>query len=343
MGEENPIPTLIFDGQSMGSKHCFDAWRETLRCVYNVEPLSDQKSETEKLEGWFLDNLIFTEVAFSKQAFSHHTTLLHDANYLSLQIYKSGGSKGTTADQPWIMKPGQVHIYDFSREFHSVAEKSVVSGVKIPHEAVGYDPSKHPAHMSFSGNSPLGSLLLKSYYTIQNRLPDIQQQESVILAQAYCGLLRGLFDPLNMEQPSAAKKFATERRAAMRSYLDRNLSDPDLGIEQLLRSFGVSRPSVYRDFSDVGGVSSYISSRRLDRAFHQLLSTEPSHGRVKEIANRLGFKDTAHFSRLFRQRFGVTPGNVMTRQRPGSFASRMANDHNTPPVSRCLSDWFNSI
>ncbi|MDA4845055.1 helix-turn-helix domain-containing protein [Hoeflea poritis] len=343
MRQDDLVPALKFDGTSLGSKHSFDAWREALRCVYDMTPLEDDAGALENMNGWLVDNLIFTEVSFSRQTFSHHAHHLQDANYLSLQIYRSGSSAGVLVDQSWAIKPGEVHIYDFSREFHSAAENSVVSGVKIPHEAVGYDPAKHPAHMMFCGSSAIGSVLRESYYAIQRRLPELNLEEAAALANGFCGLVRGIINPRTTKQSTPAKKFATERRLAMRSYLDRHLSDPDLGIDDLLDAFGVSRPSVYRDFGDAGGVTAYINGRRLDRAFHQLVSASPSHGRVKEIAYRIGFNDTSHFSRLFRKRFGITPGMVMTDRR-FAVAHRQPSDQNASSLNTSLlSDWFNCI
>lgn len=343
MGQDSLIPALKFDGTSFGRKHRFDAWRETLRCVYDVAPLEDVATEAEYMDGWLVDSLIFSEVSFSNQTFSHHAHHLQDANYLSFQIYKSGGAAGVAADQSWIMRTGEVHIFDFSREFHSIAEKSVVSGVTIPHEAVGYDPAKHPVHMMFCGNSAIGGVLKEGYYSLQRRLPELNQEEATVLANGFCGLVRSIISPQMTKQPTQAKRFAAERRVAMRSYLDRHLSDPNLGIDDLLDTFGVSRPSIYRDFGDAGGVTSYINGRRLDRAFHQLISTRPSHGRVKEIAHKIGFSHASHFNRLFRQRFGITPGAVMTDRQFACAYSQQSNQKSSSLNTSQLSDWFNCI
>lgn len=341
MGDSELIPTLKFDSALEGRKHRYDSWREMVRCVYDVEPIEDADSPPERLDGWLVDSLIFSEVAFSKQTFSHHSGHLQDSNYLSFQIYETGGAKGIAADEPWTMRPGQVHIFDFSREFHSVAHKSVVSGVTIPHEAIGYRPDMHPAHIVYSGHSAVGRFLMDSYHLIRRRLPELHQQEATALAQGFCGLLRGVLSPQAKPVETIAKRSASERRLAMRSYLDRNLSDPSLGIDHLLRTFGASRPSIYRSFADVGGVSNYINARRLDRAFHRLRSTGPSHGRIKEIANQFGYYDTAYFNRLFRQRFGTTPGNIMQSRHLSDIDPRRSDQNGPSNETSQLSDWFN--
>ena len=43
----------------------------------------------------------------------------------------------------------------------------------------------------------------------------------------------------------------------------------------------------------------------------------PGRGRVREISERLGFADAGHFTRAFRQRFGVAPSDHLgIRLRP---------------------------
>lgn len=343
MEDRSLIPSLRFDGAAVGRTNRFDAWREAIRCVYDVEPLAAKTGELEHMEGWLVDNLIFTEVAFSRQSFSHHTRHAQDANYLSFQIYKSGGSVGIAEEQAWKMEPGQVHIYDFSRRFHSIAEDSVVAGVKIPHEAIGYDPGRHPAVTTFSGNSSVGRFLMDTFFAIQRRLPELRQDEAAVLAQGFCGLVRGVLIPQERQENTTARMYRAERRAAMRSYLDRRLSDANLGIGDLLHAFGVSRTSIYRDFADVGGVAAYINNRRLDRAFHRLISASPSPGRVKEIANRTGFNDPAHFNRLFRQRFGITPGSTMTSRPAPDIPYQRPVESSASPAALQLSNWFSGM
>lgn len=339
MENDAPVSSIRFDAASVGRQSCYDVWRETVRCVYDVEPLCDDENQTESMEGWLVDNLIASVVTFSHQTFSHHSGHAQDSNYLSLQIYMSGGATGILADQSWEMKPGDVHIFDYSREFHSVAQNSVVAGLTIPHEAIGYDPGKHPAYLKFSANSSVGRFLADTYFAFQNRLPHLQRDEAAVLADSLRGLLRGIVCSDPQDVSSEVRKSRAERRMAMRSYLDRNLSNPDLGIKQLLDTFGVSRPSIYRGFADVGGVEAYIVRRRLDRAFHQLLSASPSPARVKETAHRLGFRDPSHFSRLFRQQFGITPGSVKANRQVTGLAAQQSRQVDT---SR-LAGWFGGI
>ncbi|MDA4845892.1 helix-turn-helix domain-containing protein [Hoeflea poritis] len=336
------VPSIQLDATVVGAKHCYDAWRESVRAVYDVEPAADVKSTTESIKAWLLKELIFSDVSFSPQQFRHCRRLAKDSNYISLQIYKSGRCLGTAGDQTWQVAPGDVHIFDFSREFSSVASKSTVIGCLIPHEFVGYDPARHPAHIMFSGSTPVGQFLASTMFALLSQLPRVGISEADDLSNGFCSLLQGLIEP-QLPPKEKERNAGEERRNDMRSYLDRNLSDPNLNVNHLCRVFNISRPSVYRYFAEHGGVAQYIVQRRLKRAYFQLASVPEFHGRVKEVAHGLGFNDAAHFSRLFRRKFGVTPKQAANL----SSAGRLSRDRNQLREQSInfsqLSEWIQSI
>ena len=53
-----------------------------------------------------------------------------------------------------------------------------------------------------------------------------------------------------------------------------------------------------------------MQNRRLNRAFSELRSPIYRHRRVSEIAFAAGFSSEAHFSRAFRQTFGMRASDV---------------------------------
>jgi AraC-like DNA-binding protein len=60
------------------------------------------------------------------------------------------------------------------------------------------------------------------------------------------------------------------------------------------------------------GPHQYLLELRLVRARSLLAETDLS---VKEIATQTGFEDEFYFSRLLRQKFGITPSQWRTRSR----------------------------
>ncbi len=309
MAEDDLIPSVGFDATLVGRRRCYEAWRETVRPFFYVEPLSDVSEGRESVKAWLVDDLVFTNVAISPQTYSHNAAQAENAGYISLQIYLEGECRGVAADQTFCMRPGQIHLFDFSREYYAAGDRAVVAGVIFPHDAIGYDPARHPGQMKLACTTPAGSLLIDTFMSLLGQLPMLRKDEASGLADGFCDLLRRHLISGPVEEPKV-RKLRVERRADMRSYIEQRLDDPDFTVEQLCRAFCASIPTVYRDFAHTGGIARYITMRQLGRSFQELLSAPPGRGRVREVASRYCFDDPGYFSRLFQKRFGISPSAV---------------------------------
>ena len=95
---------------------------------------------------------------------------------------------------------------------------------------------------------------------------------------------------------SAAKRAVNERIG-----MDR-FSPSDIASE-----LGISVRYLHSLFYRYGTTfSNYVNVERLERA-KRSLALQNSYTKISDIAHDLGFCDSSHFNRLFRQRFGVTP------------------------------------
>jgi AraC-like DNA-binding protein len=97
-----------------------------------------------------------------------------------------------------------------------------------------------------------------------------------------------------------------------RAEIAANLESHSLSVASLCRRLNVSRSTLHRLFEGEGGVQTYIRSRRLSAARIALLDPH-NEERIGAMAERLGFSDAAHLSRLFRTRFGETPSQCRAR------------------------------
>lgn len=100
------------------------------------------------------------------------------------------------------------------------------------------------------------------------------------------------------------------RRA--RRHIEENLHRKDLTPARLTRDLHISRSQLYRQFGASGGVEGYIRRRRLRRCLLTLCDPRHSERRIGDIAYEMGFTDEAHFSRLFRHAFGLSPRGART-------------------------------
>jgi AraC family transcriptional regulator, positive regulator of tynA and feaB len=91
-------------------------------------------------------------------------------------------------------------------------------------------------------------------------------------------------------------------------FIDVHLSDPKLNLALVAAGCGIS-PRYISLLLQLRGVSftALVWERRLDLARTWLLSTKTGMVSISEVAFSVGFKSTAHFSRMFKQRFGMSP------------------------------------
>jgi AraC-like DNA-binding protein len=103
---------------------------------------------------------------------------------------------------------------------------------------------------------------------------------------------------------------AQARRLQLQRYIRANLADPRLSPARIADALHVSRSTLYAALApDEGGIAGEIRRQRLDRARGMLL--DPSDTRsVAEIAASVGLPNAAHFSRLFRARYGHSPSDL---------------------------------
>jgi AraC-like DNA-binding protein len=91
------------------------------------------------------------------------------------------------------------------------------------------------------------------------------------------------------------------------AFIERRLGDPELSPTTLARTHHISTRYLHLVFSERGTtVGRWIRSRRLAQCRAELASFGSDHT-VTEIAMRWRFSDVAHFSRLFRLAYGVSP------------------------------------
>jgi AraC family transcriptional regulator len=109
---------------------------------------------------------------------------------------------------------------------------------------------------------------------------------------------------------SQARLVPTMLRRAQ-EYIHDNLAR-DLTLSEIAAAAGLSPYYLARRFKHTIGstVHQYVVAQRLEAARQLLLAGTHT---IAEVATLTGFADQSHLHRLFKQRFGVTPGSLLRR------------------------------
>src|SRR5262249_2899509 len=145
-------------------------------------------------------------------------------------------------------------------------------------------------------------------------LVEIFDQMKSIAPSSGAGLQRAVttmaWDALREQLASPSPLlYLDAQRARIKVYIDSQLADPGLSVETVAQASGLSVRSVHRIFAlDAdGSVSTYIWKQRVHRCADALRNTNDIRRTIGEVCRSWGFSSESHFSRLFKEQFGVSP------------------------------------
>ncbi len=98
------------------------------------------------------------------------------------------------------------------------------------------------------------------------------------------------------------------------SYLENNLTNPQLSVENLSKQLKMSRSTLYAKLLELTGQTpvDYIRSFRLDKAAALM---EKSTMTISEISYQVGFTTSNYFAKSFKSKFNMLPSEFIAKAR----------------------------
>lgn len=116
-------------------------------------------------------------------------------------------------------------------------------------------------------------------------------------------LVTALAEPIALNATAVAHREDLRR---VKHAMEARLHDPEHTVAEIAAELGMSVRYVQKLFATTGTTPrGWLYQVRLERARKYLLCTDLT---VAEISEQVGFRDTSHFGRTFRARFGASPG-----------------------------------
>jgi AraC-like DNA-binding protein len=317
-----PVPARMpytydeVDSEALPASERFVLWRETGRLPMAAEPPDDESRRrfhirVHKLSGpsgRFAD-LVATPMKLSRTK-DHYNRDGLDMISLTLMLGPEVQHQFGTAGRSVVAQPGQILVKDFAQPATAWWQTSSRSlNLHLPRltvaAAVGEKVTRlHGTVLSPAGVSPMLETQLITLANIAPRLRNAVRAAALdTTAELAASVLRCELGMRLEDEANSAGLFA-----GAQVFIKRNLASHRLNPELIARQLHCSRAHLYRVFTQHGEtVADYVRELRLHRA-HDLITSDPEgKGRIADIAYRCGFEDPVHFTRLFRQRFGLTP------------------------------------
>jgi len=103
--------------------------------------------------------------------------------------------------------------------------------------------------------------------------------------------------------------------------INANMSNPDLNVDMLATTVGISRSHLHRKMKELTNQSTHIFIRNVRLQQAAVLLREKRHS-VSEISDVVGFANTAYFSTAFKDMYGMTPTEYMNQNTAGTESPR---------------------
>ncbi|MCO6005337.1 helix-turn-helix domain-containing protein [Actinoallomurus purpureus] len=232
------------------------------------------------------------------------------ADFMAVFQVTAGSVHITDAENDVVIGPGMVSIRDFGNDWRYSSGEETTSRILIfPKQALSeVSHERLIPFVAVESSSPEARLLLAQLDALGETAGTLTCKAAKRARNATLHLIRGILDAeLSSEARSSHMRSRAER------YIDRNLRDPSLDPNTIAKDLGVSLRTLHRTFAESDeSVMAYVRRQRLDHARIEM-STQDSSVTIAYLAARWQFSDAAHFSRAFRQRFGLTPTQYRKR------------------------------
>ncbi|CAN7704402.1 helix-turn-helix domain-containing protein [Pararhizobium sp. LjRoot238] len=214
------------------------------------------------------------------------------------------------------LRPGDVAVLDLSAPVVFAMKAAESMHLILPRTLLpsSVAPEQPAAGRILAKDTAMGVIIRGVLEALSEAARRLSTGELIALGTSVPDLLASCLGP-------SAAVTSTEARGdlgrRLRRHIEENLHRSDLTPSRLARDLGVSRSQLYRQFETGGGVETYIRRRRLRRCLLALCDPRHADRRIGDIAYEMGFADEAHFSRLFRRAFGLSPRAARTAVRLG--------------------------
>ncbi|MBL0925591.1 MAG: helix-turn-helix domain-containing protein [Sphingomonadaceae bacterium] len=215
-----------------------------------------------------------------------------------------------------VLEPGDLALYDSTRAYElRFAGPMRQRIVRIPQHLIT-DKLTNVERLTarpVRAHTPLGSLcsnFITSSFELMGQLGSAGPTVSNTLTDLLSAALRDGENEARLDDAVSARVL----RRRVLAYIEHNLSDPELNVEQIAQAMRLSSRYIHMLMKGVGTTpATLIWSRRLERCAEALSDPDMASVPVSQVAYAWGYKDAAHFTRSFKTRFGISPREFRAR------------------------------
>jgi AraC-like DNA-binding protein len=223
-------------------------------------------------------------------------------------------------DRVFRLHPGDWSLYD-PRVPYSITNHahSRLLAITIPRQQFkGIKmPELHTCEAQTSSMRGLHAVLGSFLTSLVEQLPSLPNGVGQSVGDTVLGLLASTLATQKDEDLGTAQ-IPSVFKARVKQYVHAHLADSDLSLDLIAEQLRCSKRYLHRVFEDEEHtLDRFIWLMRLERCKEALRAAAERRSSVSEIAFACGFNSSAHFCRLFKAQFGISPRDFQRRELEG--------------------------
>ncbi len=305
----------VFSTKDISKAKCFAAWQEAL-CEHYLRVESSSQNPTD-YEGFLnkssVGPAVITDVFLSSQDIvrsrQHIAHLDKDCFYI---MFPSKGSLLIEqAGKQRVSAPGTAVLFDAMEPYHLRCRDYLQSiYIEMPRsmliERCSVDRLASVPALNFADG--LGWAVVEFCKLLALEADSLGDELASKVAAEVADIMALYIDKERDPRQSGESLSRKFQLQSIKSYIESKLDDPDLTPGAIARDNRISVRYLHYLFKDTGmSVSEWVRERRLKKSYQKLTSAKYDEESITDIAFSLGFSSSSHFTRLFKQKFGVAP------------------------------------
>lgn len=260
------------------------------------------------------DKAVFTKLTTAPHLVERTTTNIAagGSGYFKLNMLLSGSGVLVQDGKEVLIRPGDLALYDTSRPY-SLMFDDVVSNLVMmfPKDRLSLPASivEQLTAVSLGGDTALGSMVTSLLAQVPSTITSLPLHTRGQVAQSGLDMLEALLSTVLGVESGGGDPRQMQLEKIYR-HIDANLAE-DLTPGSIAAAHFMSIRHLHDLFTDTDTtVATLIRDKRLERSRSDILDPALSGRTIAAVAADCGFCDPAHFSRVFRARFGVSPSQL---------------------------------
>jgi AraC-like DNA-binding protein len=306
-GGDGPLKVVHWSTDKVAPDRRFATWAmrpwPSIASVFAIEPIGAFQTSSDSI---VLGQAVLQYAQGSARHYRREAPRIRAdrIDVLGISMTLDGTIQGDAAGRPFRADAGAVLMLDLARPSAFVLSTCASIQLAVP-RALAEQHLGSVSDLHGRVVSPARAAFLHAYFLhLREEAGQLRSAQGPRLARVILDLLGVALGQGEVANPPD-RAVSPQRRAAEQA-IEAELAGNRLTGAAICAKLGISRTALFRLFEGDGGFQAYARRRRLDHV-QRALADPANRDTIAALADRWGFSDAPHLTRLFRLHYGFSP------------------------------------